>query len=91
MPWETQDRVRRTVILIQMESGMEHAYEVTGPNVTITHEPDEWTTFRDMPYTYIPGPHYGTLTASGVLRGLVQWGDAFEPKAIEPVRPELMP
>jgi hypothetical protein len=91
MQYASADRVRRTIILIQMESGMEHAYELTGPEVQITHEWDDNWTFIEPYERYQPRAHYATLEARGVLRGLVQWADAFEPEAIEPARPELNP
>lgn len=84
------DRVHRMVVLIEMESGLQHAYEVTQPTVTISHEWDEGS-FYGMPYDYMPNRHYATINAQGVFRGLVRWGDAFEDPALPPVRAELNP
>lgn len=81
------DRVHRMVVLIEMESGLQHAYEVTHPTVTISQDWDDGGFYMD--YRYVPGPHYATINAQGVFRGLVRWADAFEDPALPPVRAEL--
>ena len=78
------------VVLIELESGIRHGYQVHGPNVTIEHEFDNG--YFSGPYTYVPGPAIATITARGVFSGLAIMPDVFEDEPeIEPHREALPP
>lgn len=76
--------VRRTIVLIEMEDGTQHGYQVQGASVSVQWD-DDFFSLTEPYGTYRPG-HGGTITAHGYLTGLVRMpSDAFNDE------PEVMP